>query len=197
MQDFSLYFALGKDHILDWQALDHLLFILALCGTYLLVDWPKVLWLVTAFTIGHSITLALSVFNWLNFSSAWIELLIPITIILAALANLSKKPVQKAHHLWKYLMALCFGLIHGLGFSFYLKSLLGTDSSIISQLLAFNLGLEFGQIIIVITILAIAQLLVRKFQVAHREWIIFLSAAAFSLALQMSVTRLIALNQFN
>ena len=60
MQDFKLYFGLGTDHILNWEALDHILFVAALCLRYLIKDWKKVVVLVTAFTIGHSITLALS-----------------------------------------------------------------------------------------------------------------------------------------
>ena len=80
MQDFPLYFELGWQHILDWQGYDHILFITALCGVYLLYDWKKVLILVTAFTVGHSITLALSVFNLISIQTSWIEFFIPITI---------------------------------------------------------------------------------------------------------------------
>lgn len=193
MQDFPLYFGLGREHILDWRGYDHILFLLALCGVYLLSDWKRVLLLVTAFTIGHSLTLALSVFNAIHIGSNWIEFLIPLTIIVTSLLNLNTKSNQDKRHAWVYVMALFFGLIHGMGFSGYLKSLLGADTTIVTQLLAFNLGLEFGQIIIVITILALAQLLVSRWKLVHREWIIFLSAATFSLALQMCIERLSSL----
>lgn len=190
MQDFYLYFTLGREHILDWQGYDHILFVAALCGVYLWADWRRVLLLVTAFTVGHSITLALSVVNQSPIPSAWIEFFIPLTILATAIANLIQK--QKQTVLGAYPIALFFGLIHGMGFSNYLKSLLGTDTSIVPQLLAFNLGLEFGQLIIVITILALAQLMVKQFKVIQREWIIFLSAATFGLALQLCIERLSA-----
>src|SRR5215211_4882222 len=150
MQDFWLYFQLGLEHILDWQGYDHMLFIAALCLRYLLKDWRKVLILVTAFTIGHSITLALSVLSYINIPSAWIEFLIPVTIVITALSNLfqpNTEPKRKFPLIYFY--ALFFGLIHGLGFSNYLKSLLGRGTSVVSELLAFNLGLEAGQLIIV------------------------------------------------
>ncbi|MFM6976363.1 MAG: HupE/UreJ family protein [Sphingobacteriaceae bacterium] len=193
MQDFGLYFALGREHILEWRGYDHMLFVAALCGVYFFTDWRKVLVLVTAFTIGHSLTLVLSVLNWLILPSAWVEFLIPLTIVLTALSNLNTKAAQKQHMRWIYPMALFFGLIHGLGFSNYLKSLLGTDNSIVTQLLAFNLGLEFGQILIVVAILALAHLLVKQFKVPQREWVIFLSAATFGIAFIMAIERFLAL----
>lgn len=195
MPDFALYFALGREHILDWRGYDHILFVIALCGVYLLKDWRRVLILVTAFTIGHSLTLALSVFQIIQIPTALIEFLIPLSIVVTAIANLGKNTLSAQHGRWIYIMALLFGLIHGMGFSNYLKSLLGTDTSIIAQLLAFNLGLEFGQILIVITILVLAQLFVRQLKVVQREWIIFLSAAVCSVAIQMSIERFIALIQ--
>lgn len=193
MQDFWLYFALGIEHILDWQGYDHILFITAMCGVYLMADWRKLLILVTAFTIGHSLTLALSVLNHLSLPSAWIEFLIPVTILFTALFNILSKSSSKRHIRWIYPAALFFGLIHGMGFSNYLKSLLGKDTSIISELLAFNLGLEFAQILILVSILALAHLLVRQFKVPHRVWVIFLSSATFGIALLMAIERFAAL----
>ena len=193
MQDFALYFTLGREHILDWKGYDHILFVFALCGVYLLADWKKLLILVTAFTIGHSLTLALSAFSLIRIPSELIEFLIPLTILITTLSNLATSAKSAFHGRWIYVMALIFGLVHGMGFSNYLKSLLGTDVSIIGQLLAFNLGLEMGQILIVITILVLAHLVVKLFGVRQRDWIIFLSAAVFALSLQMSLERLIPL----
>ncbi len=193
MQDFALYFEIGRAHILDWQAYDHLLFLLALCASYLLSDWKKVLLLITAFTIGHSITLALSVINWIHFPYNWIELLIPLSIAFTALSNLIDRSTQKWHGLSSYLITLLFGLIHGLGFSNYLKSLLGTETSILQPLLAFNLGLEFGQIIIVITILALAQLLVSQLKLPQKTWILLLSILSVGLATKMIIERIPAI----
>lgn len=187
MQDFPLYFELGWQHILDWQGYDHILFITALCGVYLLKDWKKVLILVTAFTIGHSITLALSVFNKVLIPSVWIEFFIPVTIVITGLFNIIKSNKSQLNSL--YLFALIFGLIHGLGFSNYLKSLLGKSNNVVAELLAFNIGLEFGQIIIVICVLFLSFTLINIMKVHKRDWNLFLSSAIVGIALVMAIER--------
>lgn len=190
MQDFWLYFQLGREHIADWQGYDHILFIAALCLRYMPKDWKKVLILVTAFTIGHSITLALSVLNYVTVSTAWIEFLIPVTIVITALGNVlqpAEEPKKKLSLV--YFLALFFGLIHGLGFSNYLKSLLGKSTSIVNELLAFNLGLEAGQLLIVAFILAISWLCTSVFKLPRREYVIFVSGAVFGIAAIMAIER--------
>ena len=190
MNDFWLYFQIGFQHIADIRGIDHILFIVALCIRYQFSDWRKLLVLVTSFTIGHSITLALSVFEILDYSMRWIEFLIPVTIVLTALSNVFvKKFVFKAKFPLIYFLALFFGLIHGMGFSSYLKSLLGKGESVIWQLLAFNLGLEAGQIMIVLIILIITLIFVNLFKVSRREYLLFISAIAFALALEMAFER--------
>ena len=190
MQDFWLYFELGRDHIADWKGYDHLLFITALCLRYVFKDWKKVLVLVTAFTIGHSITLALSVLNYVNISVKWVEFLIPVTIFITALSNVWQKEFQfKSKFPLIYFFALFFGLIHGLGFSTYLKSLLGKETNIVGELLAFNLGLEFGQILIVAVVLAISWICITLLKFSRREYLLFLSGAIFGLALMMAIER--------
>lgn len=189
MQDFPLYFELGWQHILNWQAYDHILFIAAFCGVYLLNDWKKVLILVTAFTIGHSITLALSIFNLISIKSSWIEFVIPITIAFTCFYNIINKRTFTKKFNPTYLMALFFGLIHGLGFSNYLKSLLGTSNNVVAELFAFNIGLEFGQIIIVFSVLLLSFLLVQVIKVQKREWNLFLSSAIFGVAILMAIER--------
>jgi len=190
MQDFWLYFELGRDHIADWKGYDHLLFITALCLRYVFKDWKKVLVLVTAFTIGHSITLALSVLNYVNISVKWVEFLIPVTIFITALSNVWQKEFQfKTKFPLIYFFALFFGLIHGLGFSTYLKSLLGKETNIVGELLAFNLGLEFGQILIVAVVLAISWICITLLKFSRREYLLFLSGAIFGLALMMAIER--------
>lgn len=190
MQDFPLYFELGWQHILDWQGYDHILFVTALCGIYLLKDWKNVLILVTAFTIGHSLTLALSVFNKILVTSSWIEFLIPVTILITAFINIVKKQKTKRGFNSSYLLALLFGLIHGLGFSNYLKSLLGKSNNVVAELFAFNIGLEFGQIIIVICVLIVSYIAVNLLKVQKREWNLFVSSAIFGIALLMTIERL-------
>ncbi len=168
MENFKVYFELGYDHIMDIRGYDHILFIVALAAIYLLRDWRKVLILVTAFTIGHSITLALSTLNYVIIKPEIIEFLIPVTIFITAFVNLFKKEsslksVKKIQ--LNYVLALGFGLIHGLGFSNALKSLLGKSSKIVTELLAFNLGLEVGQIIIVLSFLIISFIFIDLFGV--------------------------------
>lgn len=190
MNDFLLYFQIGFQHIADLRGIDHILFIVALCIRYQFADWRKLLILVTAFTIGHSITLALSVFDVIQYSMKWIEFLIPVTIAITAFSNVFvKKFVFKSKFPLIYFIALFFGLIHGMGFSSYLKSLLGSGELVIWPLLAFNLGLEAGQILIVLTILLITLIFVSLFKVNRREYLLFFSATAIALALQMAIER--------
>jgi hypothetical protein len=186
MSEFQLYFILGKDHILDYfNGYDHILFVVALCALYLLKDWKKILILVTAFTLGHSVTLALSTLNIVTVKMELIEFLIPLTIFITAASNIFRQEEhQNTFSLQlNYGYALFFGLIHGLGFSNYLKSLLGQDESIVTQLLAFNLGLELGQLIIVSIFLGIAFILVDLFGRSRRDWKLILSSAIAGISL--------------
>jgi hypothetical protein len=189
MQDFPLYFELGWQHILDWKGYDHVLFVMVLCGTYLLADWKKVLILVTAFTIGHSITLALSVLKIIHVKTDLIEFLIPVTIVITAVSNLlAGKSKPKGIQL-KYVLALFFGLIHGLGFSNYLNSLLGKSTNIVAELFAFNVGLEFGQILIVLGTLLISFVLINLLKIKKWDWTFFLSSAIFGISFVMAAER--------
>jgi len=186
MSEFSLYFGLGKDHILDYaNGYDHILFVVALCAIYLVRDWRKILILVTAFTIGHSITLALATLNLISVNTEFIEFLIPLTIFITACSNLfrKEKSIDQSKMQINYVFALFFGLIHGLGFSNFLRSLLGKESQIVSPLLAFNLGLELGQIIVVTLFLAISYILVDVMKISRRDLKLVLSSAIAGIAL--------------
>ena len=182
MTSFELYFKLGLQHILDLKGIDHVLFILALCAVYVARDWAKILLLVTAFTIGHSLTLALATFNLVQVRSEVIEFMIPVTIAITALVTLIKpKPNSGKGIQLNYLLALLFGLIHGMGFSNYLKSLLGQETSIWQPLLAFNVGLEVGQLVVVATFLLITSL-VHLAGMNRTEWTLILSAFVLGVA---------------
>ena len=186
MSEFQLYFGLGKDHILDYKnGYDHILFVVALCALYIGRDWKKILILVTAFTIGHSITLALSTLQIVNVKAELIEFLIPLTIFITAFSNLFKNEnsISDGPMQMNYFYASFFGLIHGLGFSNYLKSILGKNESIITQLFAFNLGLEFGQIIIVVLFMSVCFILVDLFGLNRRDWKMVISSAVAGIAL--------------
>jgi len=150
MQDFWLYFQLGRDHIADWKGYDHILFVTVLCLRYLLKDWRKVLVLVTAFTIGHSITLALSVLNYVTVSVKWIEFLIPVTIVITAISNIWQKDFQfKTRFPLIYFFALFFGLIHGMGFASSLNEIGLPPGKFYTSILSFNVGVELGQIAVI------------------------------------------------
>ena len=172
MNDFNLFFGIGIDHILNTGALDHLLFIMVLCAVYLVTDWKKLLVLITAFTIGHSLTLALSVYDVVRFNSAWVEFLIPLTIVLTALYNLTLagKAVPRQKIQINYLLALFFGLVHGMGFANNIRFMLAESQSILLPLLGFNLGLELGQIIVVSILLLLSFLAIKLMKLQHRYW---------------------------
>jgi hypothetical protein len=193
MNEFPLYFGLGKDHILDYvNGYDHILFVVALSAVYLVRDWRRILILVTAFTIGHSVTLALATLRIISVNTKLIEFLIPLTIFITAFSNLFRKeessnvkPVQA-----NYFFALFFGLIHGMGFSTYLRAILGKSHNIASPLLAFNLGLEFGQIIVVILFLGTSFILVDLMGLSRRDWKMVLSSAIAGMALLLMKDRI-------
>lgn len=192
MSLFQMYLELGFGHILDFRGYDHILFVSTLCAVYHFRQWNRVLVLVTAFTAGHSITLALATLRYISFSNALIEFLIPLTIFLTAFSNFFNRNMEtKGKYHWiKYFMALFFGLIHGLGFSNYLRSLLGMEESIVMPLFAFNIGLEGGQILIVLSILMLALLVVDFFRVARREWSLILSGAGLGISMILMIERL-------
>jgi hypothetical protein len=186
MNDFGIYFSLGKDHILDYSnGYDHILFVIALCALYQMRDWKRVLILVTAFTLGHSLTLALSTLDIISVRADLIEFLIPVTILITAVSNIFRNEDNLSGRDLQinYFYAGFFGLIHGLGFSTYLKAILGKNQSIVSQLFAFNIGLEFGQIIIVGIFLAASFILIDLFGVSRRDWKLVISSAVAGIAL--------------
>lgn len=176
-----MYLKLGFQHIIDVNGYDHIVFVLVLCAAYGLREFSKVLILITAFTIGHSITLALSTLKIVSIPSNLIEFLIPATILVTAVANVL--PMKSTNKRFVYIVTLFFGLIHGLGFSNYLKELLGRESNIVTPLLAFNLGLELGQILILLVYFLVLFISVNLFKLRHDFWRIFVSGAAFGIAL--------------
>jgi len=180
---FKVYLELGFKHILDLSAYDHILFVIVLCAVYSWKDWKKILVLVTAFTIGHSITLALSALGIVVFSPEVIEFLIPLTIFATAMANISLDHDTSRVVRLNYFLALFFGCIHGLGFSNYLKALIDDEESIVPPLLSFNLGVELGQLVVVALIFSVNYMLIQLVGVKQRSWTIFMSGAAAGVAL--------------
>jgi hypothetical protein len=171
--------------------MDHILFVAALCLRYLMKDWRKVVVLVTAFTIGHSITLALSAVGLVHFATRWIEFLIPLTIVATAINNLIQRTVQVEHPSRLpviYFFALFFGLIHGLAFANSLLSLVGREG-IVLPLLAFNLGIEAAQLLVVAIILMISFIFVQLMKVRRVWWIRGVSALVLLASLKMAFER--------
>ena len=189
MNDFSFYFGIGWEHILNIEALDHLLFIAALAAIYMLKDWKQVLVLVTAFTVGHTITLILSTKEIITVNDQWVEFLIPGTIGLTALSNLLVKNFTPRAIRINYFLALFFGLIHGLAFANTLRMILATNQSFALSMFSFSLGLEAGQVLVVILVLLLAQLFIGVLKIKRWQWVFFVSAIVFALALAMAVER--------
>jgi hypothetical protein len=154
MQDFIFYFLIGWKHILSWDATDHIYFITALAIIYSFSDWKKVLVLVTAFTIGHAITLYLSALDVFRFSVEWVEFAIPCTIVVTAASNLFIEEEKKTKGMLQYLLALGFGLVHGMGYANYIRMMLSSNQNLVSSLFSFNVGLEIGQILVVVLVLS-------------------------------------------
>lgn len=188
MSQFQVYLQLGFEHILDMQGYDHILFIVALCAVYRANQWRQVLILVTAFTLGHSLTLALAALKIVSFQPKIIEFLIPLTILFTAIYHVLQKENSRKNIKINYLFALFFGLIHGLGFSNYFRALLGQEESIVQPLLAFNIGVELGQIIIVVIVMLIAYIAMSILRVRQRDWVLFVSGAAAGISLVLLVS---------
>jgi len=188
---FTTYFQLGFEHITDLNGYDHILFLIALCAAYRYTDWRSILILVTAFTVGHSITLALAVLNIIPVNAAWIEFLIPLTIFITALKNIvlqqRNQPIAATTKA-TYALALGFGLIHGMGFSNFLRSLLGDELTF--PLFAFNVGLEVGQLIIVALIFGVQAAIMHFTSLQLRWWNITLSSLMAAEALFLMIDRL-------
>lgn len=190
MEDFILYFKMGLNHVLDFSAYDHILFLIVLAVVFSFNQFKKVFWLVTLFTIGHSVTLALSAYGILNVNMALIEFLIPVTIFVTGVINVfTAKKSSTGKENTNLIFALFFGLIHGLGFSNYFKMMIGKEEDKLMPLLEFALGIEAAQIIIVLGILIIGTLLQNFFKVTRRDWILVTSSIVIGFAIQMMLDR--------
>ena len=183
---FLHYLEIGFEHILDLNGYDHILFIIALCAVYKTHQWKQILVLVTAFTIGHSVTLALSVLRIVAFPAPIIEFLIPLTILITALFNVSREETLEKKINLNYFLALFFGLIHGFGFSNQLRPLLG-EEGIAEPLLAFNVGVELGQIVIVLCTILLGFIFMNVFKTKQRAWNLFISGAAAGVAVTLLI----------
>lgn len=191
MEDLILYFKMGFTHVLDLAAYDHILFLIVLAVVFSMKEWTKVLWLVTLFTLGHSITLALAAYKVLEFPIDIIEFLIPLTIFITGFVNVitTKKTSTKSNRL-NLFFAFFFGFIHGLGFSNYFKMMIGQEQNKFLPLLEFALGIEGAQIIIVLSILIIGFILQNFLKTSKRDWVLVTSSIVIGFAIQMMLERI-------
>lgn len=190
MSEFWVYFQIGLHHVLDIQAYDHVLFLMALVIPFTFKDWQRILLSVTIFTLGHTAALVLSVYHIVVVKANLVEFLIPITILLTAIYNLITvgKSTKKDRINWVFMITLFFGVIHGLGFSNYFNTLLGgTSSSKLLPLLEFALGIEGAQMAVVIAVLVVAYLVQSVFKFSRRDWILVGSAFVIGVVMPMII----------
>ncbi|OOV17145.1 HupE/UreJ family protein [Flavobacterium sp. LM4] len=190
MSEFWIYFQIGLKHVLDIHAYDHVLFLIALTTPYAFKDWKRILLLVTVFTVGHTLALLLSVFGIIAVKANLVEFLIPITILAAAMFNLftaGKSSKNESVNL-VFFLTLFFGIIHGLGFSNYFKTILGgTPSSKLVPLLEFALGIEAAQLIVVFVVLILSYIVQTVFRFSKRDWALVMSAFIIGVVIPMIV----------
>jgi hypothetical protein len=185
MDNFVFFLNEGLYHVLDWNAYDHILFLIALAVVYEFRNWKAVLWLITLFTIGHTFSLILATYGVVSVSSQWVEFLIPLTIIITAIVNIfyAKSTSNSTKSKTNLFFALFFGLIHGLGFSSYFKLIIGSSEYKLIPLLEFALGVEIAQIVIVIAILFFGFIFQTVLQFSKRDWILIVSSIVIGIVL--------------
>lgn len=183
MNLLNSFFINGWEHIVDVNAYDHLLFVMTLCAAFKLSQWRQILVIITAFTIGHSVTLILSALDIIPANSKLIDTLIPFTIMITAVANVVnyEREGKFSDTKIKYTIALVFGLIHGLAFASNFKFMLFGDS-IIKPLFLFNVGIEVGQLFIVLLFTILLWIYTKYVKGEHFKWNLFVSGAGFGIA---------------
>jgi len=190
MSEFWIYFNTGLRHVLDINAYDHVLFLIALIVPYAFRDWKRVLVLVTLFTAGHTLALLLSVYEIVRFRVDLVEFLIPITILSTALFHLFTAGKNSKNESLSFVsfVTLFFGIIHGLGFSNYFKTILpGSASDKLLPLLEFALGIEAAQIIVVLIVLILSYIVQTVFRFSKRDWTLVMSAFVAGVVIPMII----------
>ncbi|MDT0642261.1 HupE/UreJ family protein [Zunongwangia sp. F363] len=185
MSQFWLYYRLGLEHILDWQAYDHVLFLIVLIVGYTFSSWKKILWLITLFTIGHTLALFLSVYEIVKVDTNYVEFLIPVTILITAFYNIltAGRNEKSRNQNMLFFTTVFFGVIHGLGFSSYFKMIAAAGESKFLPLLEFALGIETAQILVVIVIVILGFIFQNMIRVSRRDWILVISSIVIGVIL--------------
>jgi len=182
---FNLHY--GINHVLDINAYDHVLFLIALSVPYIFKDWKRVLILVSVFTLGHTLSLVLAAYNVVSVNGEFIEFLIPITILIVAVYNIftAGKSAKEGKISVLFLSTLFFGLVHGLGFAREFKMFVGPSDNKIITLIEFALGIEIAQVIIVFIVLFLGFLLQTVFRFSKRDWMMIISSIVVGLVIPM------------
>ncbi len=185
LEDFWFNLKLGLFHVLDWNAYDHILFLIALVAAYSINQGKRVFWLVTIFTLGHTISLVLAAYDVVSISSEWIELLIPVSILFTALYNIifAKKNIEKTKVNALYAFTLFFGLVHGFGFSSYFNMVSQAAESKLLMLVEFALGVELSQLFVVIPVMIIGFIFQNIFNMSKKDWILISCSIVVGLCL--------------
>ena len=192
--NWQIWFETGISHILDLGGYDHIMFICLLVFTYPITEWQKLVGLITAFTLGHTVTLILSVTHIIEFPQRYTEILIMLTIIITAINQLLARKNTPNRVSKIYLIICFFGLIHGLGFSYLLKVMLGGNENVVVPLLMFNVGLEIGQIIVV-SLVVLALMLIGKYAKAiERPFRICVISVILVVSIILCFTRILNLS---
>jgi hypothetical protein len=185
METFWFYFDLGFDHVLDIGGLDHFYFLVALSLPFAFKNWRRLLLWVSLFTLGHSLSLLVTHFEWLKIDAAWVEFLIPITICITCLSILVQKKHSHLKGVWINLITLFFGLIHGFGLGRYFK-MIASEGEAILGLLEFALGVEFAQILIVIFVLFMNWIAIGLLKIQALKWQLIIASMVLSQAILMT-----------
>ena len=190
MSDFWLLVELGFSHVWDWQGYDHLLFLAALCLPFSARQWKPLLWLITCFTIGHSLSLILASLEVLEVSSTWIEFLIPVSIAATAVYNIiyDQRVWVRSNRLVMW-VTLFFGLVHGFGFAGYFELIRDVEQPLWSSLLFFALGIEGAQIVLGTLMLLLSLVALNVFDRNRRDWILVVSSVIIGILLPIIIER--------
>ncbi len=186
MSTFILYFRLGYRHVLDIYGVDHMLFIIAIMSVFLLRDWRRALVLFLFYVLGSSLSMSLAVNQIIRVDINIIDYLIPVTLLMAAVINIFKKPESYTpRSIFRFAILLLFGLIHGFGFADYLMDILGTDLNLAIPIIGFNLGIEFGLLFVAFVFLIISWVFVNNLGISRRDWRLVISSGIAGIALTL------------
>ena len=190
MSDFWLLVELGFSHVWDWQGVDHLLFLAALCLPFSARQWKALLWIITCFTIGHSLSLILASLEVVEVSSTWIEFLIPVSIAATAVYNMiyAQRVWVRSNRLVMW-VTLFFGLVHGFGFAGYFELIRDVEQPLWSSLLFFALGIEAAQIVLGALMLLLSFVVLNVLGRNRRDWVLVVSSVIIGILLPIIIER--------